>query len=69
MDIRIWIALDAVIFAAGIILFAIVSPATLWSFIPNEELLPLLWADMGLFAGGVGLGYELVEYVRKYGVD
>ena len=69
MDIRVWMVIDTVIFAAGIILFAIVSPGTLWSFIPNEELLPLLWADMGLFAVGVGLLYELVEYVRKYGID
>lgn len=69
MDIRVWMAIDAVIFAAGGILLAIVGPSTIWAFVPDQSALPLLWADMVLFATGAGLLYELVGYVREYGID
>ena len=69
MDIRVWMAIDVIIFAAGGILLAMVGPSTIWAFVPDQSALPLMWVDILLFAVGVGLLYELVGYVREYGID
>ena len=69
MAVRVWMAIDAVIFAMAVVLLAVVGPSTIWAFVPDQSALPLMWVDMLLFTVGVGLLYELVGYVREYGID